>query len=243
MTVAVARHGEVLVVTLDRPERRNALDHATLLELREAQHEAERSRARALVLTGRGPVFCAGADLTGVESGDFVVALTAALRGFGALPIPTVAAVHGAALGGGMQLALACDLRVATDDARFGIPAARLGLVIDEWTIARLAREVGWAIARDMLTAASTYEGAALHRSGFVQRLGDLDAALAWAADLAELAPLTIAAHKLALERLAPAHPHDADVAAARERAWHSRDAEEGRLAFLDKRPPRFTGE
>lgn len=243
MTVGVEHRGAVLLVSLDRPERRNALDHATLVALREAQQVAERTGVRALVLTGRGAGFCAGADLTGVEGGEFVAALTAALRGFCSLRIPTIAAVHGAALGAGTQLALACDLRVAAPGSRFGIPAARLGLVIDEWTIARLAREVGWSIARDMLVAASTYDTAILHAAGFVHRVGDLDAALAWADELAGLAPLTIAAHKLALERLAPALPGDADVAAAREHAWRSSDAEEGRRAFLEKRPPRFRGE
>jgi enoyl-CoA hydratase/carnithine racemase len=242
MTVAVEHLDDVVLVWLDRPERRNALDHATLLELRDAQLVAEKSEARALVVAGRGSVFCAGADLTGVEGGEFVAALTAVLRGFGALAMPTIAAVHGAALGGGMQLALACDLRVAVPASRFGIPAARLGLVIDEWTIARMAREVGWSIARDMLVAASTYETDALHAAGFVHRVGDVDTAVAWAGELTRLAPLTMAAHKLTLERLAPALPADADVTAARERAWRSTDAEEGRRAFLEKRPPDFRG-
>jgi enoyl-CoA hydratase len=243
VSVDVERHGDVLLVTLDRPERRNALDHATLVALRDAQRAAERDAARALVVAGRGSVFCAGADLTGVEGGEFVVALTAVLRGFGALGIPTIAAAHGAALGAGTQLTLACDLRVAAPGTRFGIPAARLGLVIDEWTIARLAREAGWSVARGMLVAASTYDAEALHASGFVHRLGDLDVALAWAAELAGLAPLTIAAQKLALERLAGAPLGDPDVAAATERAWRSADAEEGRRAFLEKRPPQFRGE
>jgi enoyl-CoA hydratase len=243
VTVVVEHRGDIVLVSLDRPERRNALDHATLVALRDAQQVAERSGARALVITGRGSNFCAGADLTGVEGGEFVAVLTSVLRGFGTLSMPTIAAVHGAALGAGTQLALACDLRVAAAGSRFGIPAARLGLVIDEWTIARLAREAGWSIARDMLVAASTYVAEALHAVGFVHRLGDLDAAMAWADELAALAPLTMAAHKLALERLAPALPDDGDVTTARERAWRSTDAEEGRRAFLEKRPPQFRGE
>ena len=134
-----ARTG-VLVVTLDRPERRNAVDHATLLALLEAQAAA--AAARALVLTGAPPAFCAGADLTGVEEGEFARALSRVLRGFTALPIPTVAAVDGPALGAGTQLVVACDLRVATPASRFGVPAARLGLVVDHWTVERLAREL-----------------------------------------------------------------------------------------------------
>ena len=165
------------------------------------------------------------------------------LRGFTELPIPTIAAVDGPALGAGTQLAVACDLRVATPASRFGIPAARLGLVVDHWTVERLARELGWPIARAMLLAAETYDAAALHAAGAVHRLGDLAEALAWARQLAALAPLTIAGHKLALERSGP--PTRPATTASRRPgwpAWASADAVEGRAAFLDKRPARFTG-
>jgi enoyl-CoA hydratase len=230
----------VLVVTLDRPARRNAVDHATLLALLDAQREA--ASARVLVLTGAPPAFSAGADLTGVEEGEFAAALGQVLRGFTELPIPTIAAVDGAALGAGTQLAVACDLRIATPGSRFGIPAARLGLVVDHWTVERLARELGWPIARAMLVAAEQYDAAALHAAGAVHRLGGLDDALAWARQIATLAPLTIAGHKLALERSGPPPEHDPAVEAARLAAWASADATEGREAFLEKRPARFTG-
>lgn len=238
--VRVARDGDVLVVTLDRPERRNAVDHPTLLGLLDAQREA--SAARVLVLTGAPPAFSAGADLTGVEEGRFAETLAAVLRGFTELPIVTMAAVDGPALGAGTQLAVACDLRVATPGSIFGIPAARLGLVVDHWTVERLARELSWPVARAMLVAAETYDAAALHSAGGIHRLGDLRDALGWAREIAALAPLTIAAHKLALERSAPAPLPDADVAGARLAAWRSADAIEGRQAFLDKRPARFEG-
>ncbi len=230
----------VLIVTLDRPERRNAVDHATLLGLLDAQRAA--ADARVLVLTGAPPAFSAGADLTGVEEGDFARTLNEVLRGFTELPIPTIAAIDGPALGAGTQLAVACDLRVATPSSVFGIPAARLGLVVDHWTVERLARELGWPIARAMLVAAADYKAAALHAAGGVHRLGDLDDALAWADRLAALAPLTMAAHKLALERSGPPPAADSSFEAARLAAWRSADAVEGRQAFLDKRPPRFTG-
>jgi len=234
--------GRTLLVTIDRPERRNAVDHDTLLQLREAQKEAADGAARALVLTGAPPAFCAGADLTGVEDQEFVRALLAVLTGFGALPFTCIAAVDGPALGAGSQLAIACDVRVATPTSRFGVPAAKLGLAVDHWTVERLVREAGASIARNMLLTATTYEAAALVAPGFVHRIGGLDVALAWAAEIAELAPLTIAAHKLALERSAPPPGADELVQAARNRAWASADMSEGRQAFLDKRPPHFTG-
>ena len=108
--------------------------------------------ARVLVLTGAPPAFSAGADLTGRRGGRVRPRCSASvLRGFTELPIPTIAAIDGPALGAGTQLAVACDLRVATPASRFGIPAARLGLVVDHWTVERLARELGWPIARAML--------------------------------------------------------------------------------------------
>jgi enoyl-CoA hydratase len=242
VTVRTQWRGRVLLVTLDRPARRNAVDHATLTALRDAQVAASSREARVLVLTGAPPAFCAGADLEGVEDLGFTAALSEVLRGFGELPAVCVAAIDGPALGAGMQLAAACDLRVATAESVLGIPAARLGLAVDEWTIERLSREVGWPVTRAMLLAAATSTGEELHRQGFVQRLGPLDTALRWADEIADLAPLTIASHKLAMERSAPSPVTDPDVDDARRLAWASADAVEGRAAFREKRRPRFTG-
>jgi enoyl-CoA hydratase len=243
----------VALMTIDRPERRNAVDLATLREIRShqirlAQMAAEvpapevTEVARVLVLTGAPPAFCAGADLTGVEESEFTATLTEVLRGFTELRIPVIAAVDGPALGAGTQLAMVCDLRVATGSSKFGIPAARLGLVVDHWTVDRLTREFGWATARAMLLAAETFDGQALHTSGAVHRLGNLDTALHWAKEISQLAPLTIAGHKLALERCATGPAFDAEVEEARRQAWASEDAEEGRRAFLEKRPAGFVG-
>ena len=149
-----------------------------------------------------------------------------------------MAAIDGPALGAGTQLAIACDLRIATGNSVFGIPAAKLGLAVDRWTVDRLAAELGGSVARAMLLAAQAYRTEQLLASGGVHRIGDLHVALGWAAELAELAPLTIAAHKLALET----PPDDPRFDLARDAAWDSADAEEGRRAFLEKRPPSFTG-
>lgn len=230
----------VVVVTLDRPERRNAVDHDTLLGLLDAQRAA--ADARVLVLTGAPPAFCAGADLSGVREDVFAADLRRTLEGFLELPCPVLAAVDGPALGAGAQFVAVADLRVATPDAVVGVPAARLGLVIDRWTVARLTREFGWPTTRAMLLAAQTFRGTQLHASGVVHRLGDLRVALDWAAEISRLAPLSITAHKRALESVAAELEHDPDVEAAREAAWASADAVEGRAAFLEKRPPEFRG-
>jgi enoyl-CoA hydratase len=230
----------VALVTLDRPERRNAVDHATLEQLRAAQHDLR--GARVVVLTGTPPAFCAGADLTGVEEGEFARLLGEVLRGFTELSAVVLAAIDGPALGAGSQLAIAADLRIATPSSRFGIPAARLGLVVDHWTVERLTREFGWSVARAMLLGAETYDAERLYHAGAVHRLGDLDAAMTWAAELAVLAPLTIAGHKVALESSAPPPVLVESVERARAAAWASADAVEGREAFLEKRTARFTG-
>ena len=245
MTVDLQHDGLVAIVTLDRPERRNAVDHATLLELLDIQAAIGArtpTAIRAVVLTGKPPAFSAGADLTGVEEGQFATDLASVLRGFGTLPVPVIAAIDGPALGAGTQLAIATDLRVATPESVLGIPAAKLGLVVDQWTIRRLASEFSPPIARAMLLAAQTYTAAQLHATGGIHRLGGLDDAITWAHQLSLLAPLTITGHKIGLERSMPEPAIDDVFEAARSAAWASADAEEGRTAFLDKRPPHFTG-
>src|SRR4051812_26139360 len=236
-------HGPVTLLTIDRPERRNAVDAATCKDLRGALDEAVEEQARVVVLTGAGGHFCAGADLGGVHDEDFGASLRGLLDTLVSVPIPVIAAVSGAALGAGTQLAVACDLRVAAPDARFGIPAAKLGLMVDHWTVQRLALLAGHGPARAMLLAAEQVSGEDAVRLGLAQRAGDLDAALAWAADIARLAPLTIAGHKLALTRLEAGLAPDEDVAGAFRTAWASNDLVEGMTAFRERRAPDFHGQ
>ena len=234
----------IMVITLDRPERRNAVDLPSLLALREALAEATREErpARVVVLTGAPPAFCAGADLDGVESTEFTSTLLSVLKGFTELPVPVIGAIDGPALGAGTQLASVCDLRVATSRSRFGIPAARLGIAVDQWTVSRVSQEFGAPITRAMLLAAETYDGERLHQAGVVHRIGGFEEAMTWAKEIATLAPLSIAGHKLALERGTPVMVVDAAVEHARLAAWDSADAIEGKAAFMEKRPAQFTG-
>jgi enoyl-CoA hydratase len=238
MTLHRERRGSVAVLTIDRPARRNAVDHDTLVEIGSAIDEAIDGDARAIVLTGAGGHFCAGADLTGLEDAGFATVLRGVLDRLTSVPVATIAAVDGAALGAGTQLASFCDLRVATEKATFGIPAAKLGLMVDAATVARVVALAGAGPAREMLLAASTVDGRRAYDLGMVQRLGGLDDAVAWAEEIASLAPLTIAGHKLTLERDA----NDPAIADAFARAWSSADVSEGRAAFHERRKPDFTG-
>ena len=196
------------------------------------------------MLTGAAGHFCAGADLSGVEDHGFTDLLRRVLATLRDDPRPHVAAVDGAALGAGTQLAVACDLRVATPAARFGVPAAKLGLMIDHWSIQRLSLLAGAGPARAMLLGAETLSGGDAHQLGFVQRLGDLDAALRWADEIAALAPLTLAGAKVALNRLemSVGRGDDAEVHAAWDAAWGSEDLQEGIAAFRERRRPVFRG-
>ena len=153
------------------------------------------------------------------------------------VPVPVLAAVNGPAIGAGAQLALACDLRIVAPEARFAIPAARLGIAVNPWTIRRLALLAGTGTAQAVLIGGETLDADAALRCGLASRLGDLGAALAWARDLSGLAPLSLAYAKKALNE-----PDRAELAKDFEACWASDDAAEGQRARADKRPPRFRG-
>jgi enoyl-CoA hydratase len=240
------QQGLVTLVTIDRPERRNALDHPALDGLLEALDAATSAGSRALVLTGTAGHFCAGADLATVEDDAFLDALHRLLDGLRTAPFPSIAAIDGAALGAGVQLAVACDLRVSTPGAIFGIPAAKIGLMTDQWTLQRLVGFVGQGPARAMCLAAENYSGTQAHDLGFVQRLAEPDGlvaeATAWAELITTFAPLTIAGFKTGLNEAEAVAGWTPAYRQAFETAWASADLEEGLTAFRERRPPIFRG-
>ena len=239
--IATSMSGAVALLTIDRHERRNALDTEHCLALHEAVTKAA-DEARVVVITGAGSAFCAGADLSDAYTPGFRLALRALLELLGDVPVPVIAAVNGPALGAGTQLAIAADLRIVAPAARFGIPAGRLGLAVDHWTVRRLVHLVGGGTARLVLLAGEEVDAEEALLRGLAERAGDLDEALRWAGGIAELAPLTLRAHKLALTRAGGEEPDDSDVVAAVRAAWESADFAEGLAAFGERRPPRFEG-
>lgn len=238
--IRTARDGDVLVCTLDRPERANAVDAEHIEGIIEACEELD--DARVLVLRAEAPAFCAGADLGHVEDQQAAASVRAMLDTLSTLPVCTIAAVEGPAMGAGCQLALACDLRVVGPRAEFGIPSARLGLMVDHWTIEKLAQLAGHGHARAVLLAAATVDADAALRTGFAQRSGTADDAVAWGQEIARLAPLSIAGQKLALDRLVGREVDADDVRAAFDRVWSSEDRLEGIRAFREKRRAEFRG-
>jgi enoyl-CoA hydratase len=241
VNIAVSVTDGVGFVELDRPERRNALNVALCAAIVDAVGAVLGDGARAIVVTGAGTSFCSGADLDEVYTDGFRDALHAALRAVTDAPVPVVAAVNGPAIGAGTQLAIACDLRVAAPSAVFAVPTARIGLAVDPWTVQRLAQLAGGGTARALLLACAQIDASLAHVRGLVDRLGDPADALALAAEIAGLAPLTLRYNKLALDRTGLPVDHPA-LLAAFEACWDSADLIEGQRARAERRRPVFTG-
>jgi enoyl-CoA hydratase len=210
--------------------------------LREAVEKLASAGLRALVITGCGSSFCAGADLDGVYGDGFRTALYEMLHSLTALPVPVIAAVNGPAIGAGSQLAIACDLRVAAPSATFAIPTARNGLAVDPWTVRRLALLAGGGAARAMLLGGASLDASRAYTLGLVDRLGDIDDALAWAEEISGFAPLSLRYSKTALETLLEPNQWDSALDETFDVCWRSEDFTEGKRARAEKRAPRFQG-
>lgn len=246
--IVTRRDGPVVVIMIDRHETRNALDAEVCTALRQAvdaagaQAEADEP-VRAIVITGAGTAFCAGADLSGgVYNTDFYDAHASMLRTVESVPVPVLAAVNGPAMGAGVQLALAADLRVVAPGAVFAVPVVKVGLALDNWTIKRLANVVGGGHARSVLMTARPVGAEEAARIGLANEVGGLEAALELAHELSAFAPLSLRHIKSVINdddaRLLPRDEHTA----LQQRAWRSEDMEEARAARLEKRSPIFRG-
>jgi crotonobetainyl-CoA hydratase len=252
----VEREGHLLVVTLDRPQVMNALHRAASDELDEVWNAFERdSELRVAILTGAGDrAFSAGYDMREPSAGGGAYLAARHPRGLGALTLrhemskPLIAAVNGFALGGGFELALACDIIVAADHAEFGCPEPRVGRMALEGGMHRLARQVPLKTAMGMLLTGRRVSAAEAYRTGLVNevvpRAELMAAARRWADQIVECAPLSVQATKEAvmagLDLALPAAI--ALMPATMARALVSDDQAEGVNAFREKRAPRWSG-
>lgn len=235
--IEMTQHDAVAVIELQREDRRNALNLEQCKAIHQAVDEAVDGGARVIVITGRGTAFCSGADLGGVYGDEFLDALYGMLHHLTEVPVPLVAAVNGPAIGAGTQLALACDLRVADATAQFAVPTAKNGMAVDAWTIRTLADVAGHGTARRFMLAAETFDRDQALAAGLADRPGTLEDALAWAQEIAALAPIALAHNKLVLNG-----GDDEAVAESFAACWASDDVREAALARGEKRSPRFVG-
>lgn len=249
-TLLTERRGAVLVLTLNRPEVRNAIDTQTAQAVSDALDEFEADvTLAAAVLTGAGGTFCAGMDLKAFLAGEKP---SAGVRGFAGIverppAKPVIAAVEGTAVAGGFEIVLACDLVVAADDARFGLPEVRRGLVAAGGGLLRLSRRVPFHLAMEWALTGDFVPAARAERAGLVNRLVPpgtaLDAAVELAAGIARNGPLAVAATKRILTecrdwRLDEEFGRQREISVP---VRESADAREGALAFKEKRAPRWT--
>lgn len=252
--IVYERRGHVGVITLDRPEARNALTHTTYAELADAVDTTE---ARCLVITGTDPAFCSGDDVKQimVKAGDEVAnrlrtepRLTAAARSLLLTDVPVIAAVNGAAVGWGMELAIMADIRVASDRAKFGELFVKRGLCCDAPGLGRLAQLVGREVASELLFTGRVIDAETAREIGLVSRVVEhadlLPTALALADEIAANPPLAVQRLKAGLRRALDPDWDDlgAWVSASLGELFRTEDHREGVAAFLDKRDPNYLG-
>lgn len=243
-------------LTIANERKRGALDHAILDAIAETVPQLD---ARCLLLTGEGKVFSAGYDIGSLDAGDFATAAEAlvahpfhaAISALEEYPYPAVAALNGHAIGGGLELALSCDLIVAADGAMVGMPPARLGLIYSHTGLRKFVDAIGLARTRELFHVGRNVPAARAEAWGLVNEVVATDALAArgveLAAEIAALAPLALAGNKRILRELVRAEGElDADVEreliALRESCFVSDDFLEGVRSFAEKRPPEWQG-
>jgi len=247
----VSRHGAVLVATLNRPAKRNAMNGAMARALADTMDELDAdSELTVGVLTGAGGTFCAGMDLAAFLAGDVPDIPGRGLGGITRTPpeTPLIAAVEGYALAGGLELALACDLIVAAEDARFGLPETTHGLIAGAGGLVRLPRRIPAGVALKHALTGESFGAAEAERWGLVNTLtapgGALDAAIELAERIAANGPLAVRVTKQVVTQ-APNWPAETLWDRQQElldQVLASNDAREGAAAFAERRSPRWTG-
>ena len=253
MNIALTRHEEFAVITIERSEALNALSMSLIRDLGKRIDEAAATDARALLFRGAGErAFCAGADIPelmnrtlrqqqeGAELGQRVFAK------LDALPIPSVALIHGFAFGGGLELALACTFRLVTEKARMGLPEIKLGLIPGYGGTQRLPRVIGEARAMEMILTGRTVKGDEAVQMGLANRMVEGDAFTAMLAFAREFSAYSLMAQQFARRAVqraldTPLHEGlriESDLSTL---AYRTDDAAEGMRAFAEKRPAKFT--
>ena len=261
----VTLKGEIAYLTLNRPEKRNAINNDILRAIPEALSEVDRPEVRAVIIYGEGAVFSAGIDFTslagdtGAQGGAgggpdlvrfrrFVHASQMALDALERIEKPVIGAIHGYAGGLGLELALACDARIAAVGTRLGMPETRVGLVPDVGGTMRLTRTVGYAMAKELIMTARLIDAEEAARIGLVNRVvaagTQIAAAEELAREIARNAPLAVGLAKRIIDI-----GHSADKSTfmdlesmAQSSLFQTEDFREGATALAQRRDPKFKG-
>jgi enoyl-CoA hydratase/carnithine racemase len=255
MTVAIVyrKEGKIAFIVLNRPKTKNALDAAALEEMRDALVDFENDPdMRAGIISGTGEAFCSGFDIRSpslsgpqpVQGQAFPATLMRGLE----ITKPLIAAINGAAMGGGLEMVLCCDLRLASPEAVFGFPEVKMGLIPGWGGTQRLPRQMPWCLAAQLLLTGKTIDAAEAFRIGLISqvvpRSGLLNAAREWAEEICLAAPLAVRAAKEAM--IKGSHlPLDSGLELEDALVGYlktSRDFNEGVAAFKEKRRPSFLG-
>ncbi len=247
-------------IRISNPERRNALDHEILDTLAETLPRLNRGiETRCVLITGAPPAFSAGYDLTAIPGATFerdAEALVAhpfhdAMEALAAHPWPTVAAINGHCLGGGLELAMTCDLRICAAGAKLGMPPAKLGLVYSHTGLRKFIDTLGLARTKELFLTGRNFAAERAERIGLVHEVVEDDAfetaALVLGAEIAANAPLSTRGNKRAIEVLNSnpllSEQQEAGLIALRESCFSSEDLREGVEAFAEKRKPHWKGQ
>jgi len=255
-TLILESSGEVATITLNRPDKRNAISSQMIDELRPAFGEVEASRARIVILTGAGKAFCSGMDLdalkalTGQSPADQLEdarRLARLCRRIWSFPKPTIAAVNGHAIAGGCGLATLCDFTIAVPEAKFGYPEVRIGFLPAVVSVF-LVRQIGEKHARDLLLTGKSVDAMEAYRLGLITQIVPaerlMQSAQALASVLLECSPISLQmTKKLLCDFAAPEVDRELELAIAGSTKIRStQDFREGLASFLEKRAPRWTG-
>jgi len=246
-------------ITVDNPERRNALDHEILDAIAETLPQLDRGiETRCVLITGAPPVFSAGYDIATIPDATFerdaeaLVAhpFHAAMEAIANHPWPTVAAINGHCLGGGLEMAITCDLRICSSEAKLGMPPAKLGLIYGHTGLRRFLDTVGLARTRELFMTGRNYGAVRAEQFGLLNTVVEADQleeeSVKLAARIAANAPLSVRGNKQAIELLNAcpvlSEQQEAGLITLRESGISSEDFREGIRAFAEKRRPKWTG-